>query len=68
MDTANFPIPASLDEVKQLFEQFQMFLPEDKRAIIWETLNQIEANGGIKDEAQGKEMLASLLAALGMSN
>lgn len=66
MDTTSFPIPTSLEEVRGLFEQFQFLIPEDKRVIIWDTLNDIEANGGIRDEAHGKALLNTLLAALGM--
>ncbi len=66
METANFPIPQNLDEIKALLQQFEAFLPEDKRQIIWSTLNDIEQSGGIRDEAHGKELLASLLSALGL--
>lgn len=67
METANFPIPQSLDEIKALFQQFEAFLPEDKRQIIWATLNDIEQSGGIRDEAHGKELLTNLLNALGLA-
>ena len=66
METANFPIPQSLEEGKALFGQFENFLPEDKRQIVWDTLADIEKNGGIRDEAHGKELLSHLLAALGL--
>lgn len=66
MEMNNFPIPQNLEEIKKLFMQFEAFVPEDKRAVIWNTLNDIEQNGGIRDEAHGKELLVSLLNALGM--
>lgn len=66
METANFPIPQSLEEIKALFQQFEAFLPEDKRQIVWSTLNDIEQSGGIRDESHGKELLANLLSALGL--
>ena len=59
METANFPIPQSLEEIKALFQQFEAFLPEDKRQIVWATLEDIEQSGGI--------LLGNLLSALGLA-
>lgn len=66
METSDFPIPKNLDEIKALLQQFEVFLPEDKRQIIWNTLNDIEQNGGIRNEAHGRELLVSLLNSLGL--
>lgn len=59
--------PASLEDIKQLVKQFEMMLPEDKRNAIWQTLNDIEASGGIRDEQHGQQLLQTLLQALGIS-
>ena len=67
METANFPIPQILVEIKALFQQFEAFLPEDKRQIVWATLEDIEQSGGIRDEAHGRELLGNLLSALGLA-
>lgn len=59
--------PASLEDIKQLVKQFEMMLPEDKRNAIWQTLNDIEASGGIRDEQHRQQLLQTLLQALGIS-
>lgn len=60
-------MPGSLNDLKLLVQQFEMFLPEDKRAVIQNTIADLEASGGIQDEAQGQQMLTQLMQALGLS-
>lgn len=60
-------MPGSLNDLKLLVQQFEMFLPEDKRAVIQNTIADLEASGGIRDEAQGQQMLTQLMQALGLS-
>ena len=60
-------MPGSLNDLKLLVQQFEMFLPEDKRAVIQNTIADLEASGGIKDEAQGQQMLTQLMQALGLT-
>ncbi|MBR5318783.1 MAG: hypothetical protein IKU46_04215 [Peptococcaceae bacterium] len=59
-------MPGSLNDLKLLVQQFEMFLPEDKRNVIYNTIAQIEAAGGIHDEAQGQKILADLMQSLGL--
>lgn len=60
-------MPGSLNELKSLVQQFEMFLPEDKRSVIHNTIAQLEASGGIQNEAQGQQMLSQLMQALGLT-
>lgn len=60
-------VPGSLSDLKLLVQQFEMFLPEDKRAVIQNTIADLEASGGIQDEAQGQQMLTQLMQALGLT-
>lgn len=60
-------MPGSLSDLKLLVQQFEMFLPEDKRAVIQNTIADLEASGGIQDEAQGQQMLTQLMQALGLT-
>ena len=60
-------MPGSLNELKSLVPQFEMFLPEDKRSVIHNTIAQLEASGGIQNEAQGQQMLSQLMQALGLT-
>lgn len=60
-------VPGSLNDLKLLVQQFEMFLPEDKRSVIHNTIAQLEANGGIQNEAQGQQMLSQLMQALGLT-
>ena len=60
-------MPGSLQDLKLLVQQFEMFLPEDKRAVIQNTIAQLEATGGVQSEAQGHEILRNLLQALGLT-
>ena len=66
-DTMQPPMPGSLQDLKLLVQQFEMFLPDDKRAAIHNTITQIEASGGIQSEAQGQQILAELMQSLGLS-
>jgi len=61
------PMPGSLNDLKTLVQQFQMFIPEDKRNVIQNTIAEIEASGGIQDEAHGQQLLSQLVQALGLS-
>ncbi len=64
---AMMPGPGSLNDLKLLVQQFEMFLPEDKRNVIHNTIAQIEATDGIQDEAQGQEILQHLMQSLGLT-
>ena len=57
------PTPGSLQDLKLLVQQFEAFLPEDKRAVIQNTIAQLEATGGV----QGQEILSGLMQALGLT-
>ena len=59
--------PGSLNDLKLLVQQFEMFLPEDKRSVIHNTIAQLEASGGIQNEAQGQQMLSPLMQARGLT-
>lgn len=61
------PMPGSIQDLKLLVQQFEMFLPEDKRTVIHHTIAQIEATGGIQSEAQGQQILAQLMQSLGLT-
>ncbi|GEM_PF-1304009 len=61
------PMPGSLNDLKTLVQQFEMFIPEDKRNVIQNTIAEIEASGGIQDEAHGQQLLSQLVQALGLS-
>lgn len=60
-------MPGSLQDLKLLVQQFEMFLPEDKRAVIQNTIAQLEVTGGVQSEAQGQEILRNLMQALGLT-
>lgn len=60
-------MPGSLQDLKLLVQQFEMFLPEDKRHVIQNTIAQIEASGGIQSEEQGQQILAGLMQTLGLT-
>ena len=54
-------LPENIEQLQQLFTQFQSFIPEDKVQIIENTLNEIALSGGIRDEEHGKELISYLL-------
>ncbi len=58
--------PGSLNDLKRLVEQFEMFLPEDKRNAIHNTIAQLEQTNGVQNEAQGEEILKNLIHGLGL--
>ena len=60
-------IPGSLNDLKLLVQQFEMFLPEDRRNVIHNTIAQIEASDGIPDAEQSQEIMQNLMRALGLS-
>ena len=60
-------VPGSLNDLKLLVQQFEMFLPEDKCSVIHNTIAQLEASGGVQNEAQGQQMLSQLTQALGLT-
>ena len=68
--TQNNPLsglePGSPEDLKAFVTQFAMFLPEDKRMIIDQTIAQLDAAGGIQNEAQGQEILTNLMKGLGL--
>jgi len=58
--------PGSIEELKAFVSQIEMILPEDKRTAILHTIAQIEASGGIQNEAQGQHLLTELMKGLGL--
>ncbi len=61
------PAPGNIQDLKALVQQFELFLPEEKRTVIQSIIADLEANGGIRDEAHGQQLLAQLLQTLGLS-
>ena len=59
-------MPGSMEELKTLVQNFEMFLPEEQRRVIHNTIAQIESTGGIQSEEQGREILAGLMQSLGL--
>lgn len=60
-------MPNGFKELKLLVQQFEPFLPEDKRNVIQNTIAQIEASGGIQNEEQGQQILSGLMQMLGLT-
>ena len=59
-------MPGSMEELKKLVQNFEMFLPEEQRLVIHNTIAQMESTGGIQSEEQGREILAGLMQSLGL--
>ncbi|MBE6112829.1 MAG: hypothetical protein E7195_07455 [Peptococcaceae bacterium] len=59
-------MPGSMEELKKLVQNFEMFLPEEQRRVIHNTIAQMESAGGIQSEEQGREILAGLMQSLGL--
>ena len=55
------PVPGNIQDLKALVQQFELFLPEEKRTVIQSIIADLEANGGIRDEAHGQQLLSQLL-------
>ena len=60
----NTTTPGSFEDLKAFVLQFEAFLPEPTRNAIQKTLQQIEASGGIQNEAQGAQLLKELVESL----
>ena len=58
--------PDSIEELKGFVKQFEMLLPEDKRAVIYNAIEEIETSGGIQNEAQAQKLLTNLMQGLGL--
>ena len=58
--------PDSIEELKGFVKQFEMLLPEDKRAVIYNAIEEIETSGGIQNEAQAQKLLTNLIQGLGL--
>lgn len=58
--------PGSLEELKAFVAQFAVLLPEEKRNAIAHTIAQLEASGGVQNEAQGNAILQELIHNLGL--
>ncbi len=58
--------PDSIEELKWFVKQFEMLLPEDKRAVIYNAIEEIETSGGIQNEAQAQKLLTNLIQGLGL--
>ena len=59
-------MPGSMEELKTLVQNFEMFLPEEQRRVIHNTIAQMESASGIQSEEQGREILAGLMQSLGL--
>lgn len=59
-------MPGSMEELKKLVQNFEMFLPEEQRRVIHNTIAQMESASGIQSEEQGREILAGLMQSLGL--
>ena len=58
--------PDSIEELKGFVKQFEMLLPEDKRAVIYNAIEEIETSGGIQNEEQAQKLLTNLMQGLGL--
>ena len=58
--------PGSIEDLKAFVTQFEFILPEEKRQIIRDVIEQIEVSGGIQDETQGQAILNNLIKGLGL--
>ena len=56
----------SMETLKAFLKQFEMVIPEEKRAIIYNTIEQVESSGGIQEEAQAQAILMQLIKGLGL--
>ena len=56
----------SLNELKGFVQQFAQIIPEEKQSVIYNTIAQVEASGGIQNEAQAETVLTNLLKGLGL--
>ena len=54
------------EDLKAFVTQFEFILPEEKRQIIRDVIEQIEVSGGIEDETQGQAILNNLIKGLGL--
>jgi len=59
-------VPGSFEELKAFVAQFEVLLPEDKRLVIRNAIEEMEAAGGMHSEAQGQAILANLMKGLGL--
>lgn len=61
MDIKDFPIPQNIGEMRNLLEQFAVFLPQDKYQAISDILAKIERENGISSDIEGQAMLLEVL-------
>lgn len=59
--------PRSLDELKALVQQFEVFLPEENRKIIWDIIDEIESTGGIQNKEQLQQLMQKLASKIGLN-
>ncbi len=64
MDIQDFPIPQNIGEMRNLLEQFAVFLPRDKYQTISDILARIERENGISSDVEGQAMLLEVLKML----
>lgn len=64
MDIKDFPIPSSISEMQALLKQFAPFISEEKYQTISGILAKIEADNGIKNDAEGQAILLQVLGLL----
>ncbi|MDK2822473.1 MAG: hypothetical protein PWQ67_860 [Clostridia bacterium] len=67
MNMNGFQPPRSFEDIKALFEQFEVFLPEENRKIIREILAEIEAKGKNVDKEHIEQLITNLISKLGMN-
>lgn len=61
------PTPGSLQDLKLLVQQFEAFLPEDKRCCDSKHHRAAGSNGRRTERSQGQEILSGLMQALGLT-
>lgn len=66
MNSESNMTPGSIEDLKAFVTQFEFILPEEKRQIIRDIIEQIEVSGGIQDETQGQAILNNLIKGLGL--
>ena len=64
MDIKDFPLPANIEDMKELLEQFAPFISQDKYQLINDVLLKLQSEDGIKNDTNGQEILLKVLGLL----
>ena len=64
MDIKDFPLPANIEDMKKLLEQFAPFISQDKYQLINDVLLKLQSEDGIKNDTNGQEILLKVLGLL----